>query len=397
MLEYTTLYLSLFWLFAFLVCYPYIISPVVVWWASRRFGRPADPPLGDSDPWPQATLLIAAYNEETVIEERIRNALAMEYPRDRLEIAIGLDGCSDSTAAIARAFADRGVRVLEYTERRGKASVLNEAMNDVASPVVLMSDANTEIDPQAARRLLRWFRDPGVGAVVGRLDLVDARSGRNADGMYWKYETFLKKCEGRLGALLGANGAIYAIRRELYVPIPAETIIDDFVIPLLAKVRSGCAIVYDCDAVAREETAPDVASEFHRRARIGAGGFQSIALLWRLLDPRRGWVAFTFLSHKILRWFCPFFLIGLVGSSLVLCDRPFFRWALAAQAVFYGVSLLAALMPATVRLPKLIRLITMFAAMNAALLVGFVRWLRKRQGAAWKRTDRVTEPSGAFR
>ena len=228
---------------------------------------------------------------------------------------IGLDGCSDGTAAIVRRFEDRGVRLLDFEERRGKASVLNAAMNHVEGEIVLMSDANTEIDPQAARRLVRWFQDSRVGAVVGRLILTDPRSGSNADGLYWKYETFLKRCEGRLGALLGANGAIYAIRRELYVPIPPETIIDDFVIPLLAKLRSGCAIVYDCDAVAREETPPDVASEFHRRARIGAGGFQSIGLLWPLLDPRRGWVAFTFLSHKVLRWLCPFFLIGLLASQ----------------------------------------------------------------------------------
>ena len=184
---------------------------------------------------------------------------------------------------------------------------------------------------------------------------------------------------------------------SLYVPIPVATIIDDFVIPLLAKLRSGCAILYDCDAVAREETPPDVSSEFHRRARIGAGGFQSIALLWRLLDPRRGWVAFTFLSHKVLRWLCPFFLIGLFVSNLFLLDRTFFCWLLVTQMIFYCVSLLAVFLPEGVRIPKAIRLMTMFTSMNAALLVGFVRWMRKRQDAAWKRTARLVEPGGAIR
>ena len=127
--------------------------------------------------------------------------------------------------------------------------------------------------------------------------------------------------------MLGANGPIYAIRRDLYVPIPPETVVDDFVIPLLVKLRSGCAIIYDREAVAREETPPDVMSEFHRRARIGAGGFQSIGMLWKLLDPRQGWIAFTFFSHKVLRWLCPFFLIGLLASSVLLWDTPFFRWA----------------------------------------------------------------------
>ena len=336
--------------------------------------------------------MIAAYNEESVIEQRLLNALDMEYPRDRLEIVIGLDACNDGTAEIVRRFAQPGLRLLDFDERRGKASILNTAMNQIESEIVLMSDANSLIDPQAARRLVRWFQDPGVGAVVGRLILTDARSGRNADGLYWKYETFLKQCEGRLGALLGAHGAIYAIRRELYVPVPPVTPNEDFVIPLLAKLRFGCAIIYDGDAVAREETAPDATSEFHRRARIGAGAFQSITLLWRLLDPRQGWVAFTFLSHKVLRWFCPFFLIGLLASNVLLWDRQFFRWILAAQIVFYGVIARGgAFVPERVGLPRAVRLLTMFTSMNAALLVGFVRWLRKRQNAAWKRTTRSAE------
>ncbi len=393
----TTIYIWVFGVCALLVFYPYVLYPALIWWASRRFGRPFDPPPGNPEPWPEVTLLIAAYNEETVIEERIRNALATDYPSDRLEIVIGLDGCSDATAAIARQFADRGVRVLDYPQRRGKAAVLNVTMAEVKSRIVLLSDANTEIDPGALRRLVRWFRDPQVGVVCGHVDLRGPHSGRNVDGLYWKFETFLKRCEGRLGALLGANGPIYAIRRDLYIPIPPQTIVDDFVIPLLAKLRSSCAIIYDCEAVAREETPPDVMSEFHRRARIGAGGFQSIAWLWKLLDPRQGWIAFTFLSHKLLRWLCPFFLIGILASSAILWDRPVFRWALLAQIAFYSVSLLAALAPRGMSLPKSIRLMTMFTSMNAALLVGFVRWLGKRQSAAWRRTTRVAEASGALR
>lgn len=386
-----------FWSCAALIVFVYAVYPFLIWWLSRRI-EPMDPmPSHSAEAWPTLTLLIAAYNEEAVIERRIRNALEMDYPRDRLEIVIGLDGCSDGTAEIVRGFAQHGVRLLDFEERRGKASVVNKVMNLVEGEIVLMSDANTDIDPQAARRLVQWFQDSRVGVVVGRLILTDPLSGRNADGLYWKYETFLKRCEGRLGALLGANGAIYAIRREFYIPIPAETIIDDFVIPLLAKLRSGCAIVYDCNAVATEETPPDVSSEFHRRARIGAGGFQSIALLWQLLDPRRGWVAFTFLSHKVLRWLCPFFLVGLLASNFILWDGLFFRWVLAAQLVFYGVSLLAAFAPEELRLPKAIRLMLMFTSMNAALLVGFLRWLRKGQNAAWRRTARVAEAGGALR
>ncbi len=387
----------LFWGCLALVVYSYIGYLVLVWIVSRLFSRQVAPQFESDEELPAVSLLIAAYNEETVIEERIRNALATDYPPSKLEIVIGLDGCSDNTAAIVRRYEDRGVRVLDYPERRGKATVLNEAMAEVTSPIVLLSDANTEIDSRALRSLVRWFRDAKVGVVCGHVILRDHLSGRNVDSLYWKFETILKRCEGQLGALLGANGPIYAIRRDLYVPISPETIVDDFVIPLLIKLRSGRAIIYDREAIAHEETHPDVMAEFHRRARIGAGGFQSIGMLWKLLDPRQGWIAFTFFSHKLLRWLCPFFLIGLLASNALLLDRPFFQWAFGIQLAFYGVSLLAAFAPHGVRLPRAIRLMTMFTSMNAALLVGFVRWIRKRQSAAWRRTARVATASGALR
>src|SRR5205814_839639 len=229
-------------------------------------------------------------------------------------------------------------------------------------------------DPAALRRMVGWFRDPKVGVVCGRLVLTDPYTGRNADSLYWRYETFLKRCEGRLGALLGSNGAIYAIRRALFAPIPDDTIVDDFVLPLRAKLRTDCAIIYDAGAVAWEETPAGLGSEFHRRSRIGAGGFQSIGLLWRLLDPRRGWVAFTFLSHKIARWLCPFFLLGALAANLALWDRSFYQSTLMMQLGFYPASLLTAFMPPRPRFLKPLRLTGMFTGMNAALLVGFWRW-----------------------
>lgn len=384
----------LFWVCLGCVCYAYLGYPLLVWCLARVAGRRRQPPAGDAE-LPTVSLLIAAYNEEAEIEKRVQTALMMDYPADKLEIVIASDGSSDGTADIVRRYAHRGVRLLDYRQRRGKATVLNDAFGEVNGDVVLLSDANTQIDPDAPHKMVRWFADPSVGVVCGRLILTDAETGRNVDGAYWKYETFLKKCEGRLGGLLGANGAIYAIRRELYAPIPNDTIVDDFVLPLQAKLLSGCLIVYECGAVAREETAPGIGAEFHRRSRIGAGGFQSIALLWPLLSPRHGWTAFTFLSHKVLRWLCPFFLLALVAANVCLLDEPFYRNALLAQAGFYLVSLLAAFLPARYRLLKPLRLTTMFTGMNAALLVGFCRWLRGTQKAAWKRTARLAEAGGA--
>jgi cellulose synthase/poly-beta-1,6-N-acetylglucosamine synthase-like glycosyltransferase len=388
---------TLFWLCAGLVAYAYAGYPPLIWLLSRLFGRKVEPPAVEGADLPWASLLIAAYNEDEVIAERLENALTMDYPPEKLEIVVGSDGSSDDTAAIVRRFVGERVRLLDYAQRRGKASVLNSAFPELTGEVVLLSDANTQIDPAAARKLVRWFRDPSVGAVCGRLVLTDPETGRNVDGLYWKYETFLKRCEGRLGALLGANGAIYAIRKGLYEPIPAGTIVDDFVIPLLAKQRTGCAIVYDCEAVAREETAPDVGAEFHRRCRIGAGGFQSIGMLRGLLSPRRGWVAFTFLSHKVLRWLCPFFLVGMLATNLLLANRTPYQVLLAGQAALYVAALTGALLPGRSRVLKLLRVATMFVSMNVALLVGFWRWLGGRQKGTWRRTARAAQPRGAVR
>lgn len=390
---------AIFWASSALVFFGYVGYPVVLWCLSRLLGRSAVPPELPDERLPSVSLLVAAYNEESVIAERVTNALATDYPQGKFDAVIASDGSKDGTADVVRhhpAFGDSRLKLHDFSMNRGKATVLNTVLPELSGDVVLLSDANTEIEPGALRKLVRWFQDPKVGVVCGRLVLTDATTGTNADGAYWKYETFLKKCEGRLGALLGSNGAIYAIRRDLYVPIPDGTIVDDFVIPLLAKQRTGCGIVYDSSAVAYEETAPDVRSEFHRRVRIGAGGLQAIALLWRLLNPARGWIAFTFFSHKILRWFCPFGLLGALVSSLALSDELFYRLALLAQLGFFTAAAVATWLP-NLKLAKPLRIAAMFTSMNVALLFGLWRWMRGSQTGAWRRTARSAELNAAAR
>jgi cellulose synthase/poly-beta-1,6-N-acetylglucosamine synthase-like glycosyltransferase len=385
---------AIFWISLAAVAYTYFGYPIVIWLLSRLFARRSQT-AGDNSELPSVSLLIAAYNEAAVIDERVRNALELDYPPDQLQIVVASDGSDDNTAEIVRRYANRGVVLLDRTQRRGKATALNESFKELTGDIVLLSDANTFTDAAAVRKLVRWFRDPEVGVVCGRLVLTDPATGRNVDSYYWRYETFLKKCEGRLGALLGANGAIYAIRRSLYSEIPSNTIVDDFVIPLRAKLRTGCRIVYDSEAVAHEETPASVRSEFHRRSRIGAGGFQSIGMLWRLLHPRYGWGAFTFFSHKILRWMGPFFLVGAFAANVALCILLWPDWLywnlLVGQVAFYATSFLAAFVPTQIRLLKPLRLTTMFTAMNAALFVGFCRWLWGTQKGTWKRTERLVE------
>lgn len=388
------------------VAYAYVGYPIVLAACSRLFGsRPRRPVVRD-DEWPSVTLVISALNEEHEIGPRIRNALASDYPKEKFRVVIASDGSTDATCQIVRGFEGQGVRLVAFPHRRGKASVLNDVLPWVKTDLVMLSDANTYTRPDAVRKLAAWFADPRVGVVCGRLVLTDSGVGRNADGVYWKYETFLKKCEARLGALLGSNGAIYALRKSAYRPIPADTIVDDFVIPLLAKKASGCEIVYDAEAVATEETPADISSEFHRRARIGAGGFQAIGMLKGLLRPRHGWLAFAFFNHKVLRWLGPFFLLGALLMSVllvVICMPglgaeallPPAALLLASQVAFYTLSLLSGVLPQRPRCLRVLRLPAMFTSMNFALAVGFWRFTRGRQNAAWRRTARAGESAAA--
>jgi cellulose synthase/poly-beta-1,6-N-acetylglucosamine synthase-like glycosyltransferase len=371
--------------------YAYVGYPVVICWLAWLFGRRRSAPVSADTELPTLSLLIAAYNEEAVIEERLRNALALDYPEGKLEIVVAADGCTDRTTEIVRHYVNRGVRLLDFSQRRGKTAALNAAFAEVTGDIVMLSDANTFTEPSAARKLARWFQEPAIGAVCGRLVLTDPATGQNADSLYWKYETFLKRQEGRLGALLGANGAIYAIRKNQYVPIPDGTVLDDLVIPLLAKLRHGGDLVYDPEAVASEETATGIGAEFHRRSRIGAGGFGCLGLLSRLMHPRHGWTCFAFLSHKVLRWCCPFFLLGLLLSNLFVWDTPLYAALLLLQCGFYLTAAAMASVPGQSKLFKVLRLTTMFTSMNAALLIGFCRWLFRTQRVTWRRTARLAE------
>jgi cellulose synthase/poly-beta-1,6-N-acetylglucosamine synthase-like glycosyltransferase len=383
-----------FWACLAVTFYSYLAYPACVWLLARLFPSAARKGHLARKKLPHVTLIVAAHNEQAVIEGKIRNSLELDYPRDRLKVVIGSDGSSDATSKIVAAFHDRRVRLLDYAQRRGKSCLLNSAISETgrgkgtAGEILVLSDANTEYQPDAIKKLVRWFADPRVDTVCGRLLLVDPVRGNNVDGLYWRYETFLKKCEGRLGALLGANGGIYAIRRSAYVPIPNNTIIDDFAIPLLSKLRYNGRIVYDPQAVAVEETPPTIAGEFRRRARIGTGAYQSVPLLWRLMSPRYGWTAFTFLSHKILRWLVPFFLLGSLTSNLFVLDHFYFQVIFVVQVVMYAVSLAGACLPGSNLPCKLVRGLTMFVGMNLALLVGFWRWLSSSQTGTWQSTKR---------
>ena len=383
-------YLELtFWLCASGVVYAYIGYPILVWVISRAYSNPATKPRAEITDWPMVSLVIAAYKEEKVIVPRLVNATLLDYPPEKLEILVGVDGSEDCTGDLVREFVDSRVRLIQYPVRRGKASVLNDTVPAARGDIIVFSDANTMTQPNSIKQLVRHFTDAQVGSVCGKLELIDPASGQNVDGIYWKYENFLKGCEGRLNGLLGVNGGIYALRKELYEPIPTNAIVDDFLIGMRVHLRQR-QLIYDPSAVALEETPDTIGQEFQRRTRIGAGGFQSLQWLWPLLNPAYGWVALTFWSHKICRWLCPLFMAGALAANLALVSQPLYQGLLLAQLAFYLVAAVE-LGSKVSRLPRVLRLPAMFVSMNAALLVGLWRSLRGIRGGTWKRTER-TQP-----
>jgi cellulose synthase/poly-beta-1,6-N-acetylglucosamine synthase-like glycosyltransferase len=339
------------------------------------------------DRWPTLTVVLAAHDEETCIRQKLENCLALDYPSGKLDVMVGCDGCTDRTAALARAMGDARITVIEGP-RLGKATVLSRLVPRARGDVVLLTDANTLLERDAAKALARHFHEPTVGAVVGRLRLYNRVKRDYEESLYWKYETVLKYYEGKLGCVLGANGGLYAVRRLLFQPLRETTITDDFVVPVRIAAR-GWSIPYEPGAVAYEETTEDLTEEFGRRARIGAGNWQSLALVPEVLDPRRGFLAFAFVSHKLLRWLVPFLLAAALVGSLPLAVAGGLRWRLllGGQVAFYALAL-AGRWRVGGPLRRLAALAWYFMTMNAALAVGLWRFIRGTQRAAWSRTHR---------
>jgi cellulose synthase/poly-beta-1,6-N-acetylglucosamine synthase-like glycosyltransferase len=254
--------------------------------------------------------------------------------------------------------------------------------------IIILSDANTMVDPQAVRKLVRHFEDPEVGAVCGRLMLYNRTRREYEESAYWAYESLIKLYEGKLGAVVGVNGGLYAIRRCLFTALPPGTIVDDLVIALRI-LENGYQVRYDPEAVAHEETTEDYDGEFGRRARIAAGNFQSLRVVPGLLSPAAGFRAFAFWSHKVLRWCAPALMAVALAANCVLARAPMYRVLLAAQVLFYGLAAAGRAEWFGGALRRVASAAYYFVKMNAAIAVGFWRFVRGSQAPAWERTARA--------
>lgn len=398
---------AVFWGSAATLVYTYGGYPLLAAAVSRYKTRPIHRARPEDDFTPSITLIIAAYNEDRDLPAKLENTLALDYPADKLDIIVASDCSSDGTDDIVRAFAARGdnpirTRLHRQAQRGGKTAAQNAAVELAEGEILLFSDATTLYQPDVLRAMMPNFADAEVGCVAGRLIYVDPAQSDVGSGAksYWGYETFLKTCESRIGSLIGVSGCLYAVRRSAYVPLPPEAC-SDFVIATV-MVEQGLRAVFEPQAVCSEETNQRSDREFKMRVRIITQTFTDLWQHRAMLNPlRSGFYAVQLLSHKVLRYLAPFFLLALWPSSLFLARGSLFHRAVTlAQSAFY---VLAAFgwkqekrgAATQGKLAKLATLPFYFVLANAASAIAAAQWLRGERYARWEPMRDAAEPQKA--
>jgi biofilm PGA synthesis N-glycosyltransferase PgaC len=374
-----------FWASAILLAYVYVGYPLLAAVRAKLAPRPRlRAPIE-----PYVSIVVIANNEEERIGARIENLLALDYPADRREIVIASDGSTDSTVARARLYESGGVSVRSFASRRGKSAVLNTVVPGLRGDVVLFADARQRFDGNTLRALVENFADPAVGAVSGELVLTTsdrtAAAGRGS-AFYWRYEKFIRSTEGRADSTIGATGAIYAIRRELFESIPDDTILDDVLIPLRI-VRKGYRVLFEPRARAYDSASATAQHEFVRKARTIAGTFQLFSRERWLFNPRRNRLWLETMSHKALRLALPVLHATLLVASAVLAPTAswFYQAAFAGQAAFYVAAIIGSRQGCNPRRSFVVTVPCAICLLSWATVVGFVRFLTNRQQVTWER------------
>ncbi|MGA9767716.1 MAG: glycosyltransferase family 2 protein [Blastocatellia bacterium] len=365
---------SLFWISIVAIVYTYIGYPVVVW----ALGRLRNLKVSKSAVTPTVSVVVACHNEAGNIEARIKNLLGCDYPANLLEIVVISDGSTDLTTDIARRHSSNRVHVLAYNDQRGKATALNIGAGIASGEVIIFADARQWFEQDTIKELASNFADERVGAVSGEL-LLDG--GANATvgegvGLYWKYEKWIRKSESRFNSVIGATGAVYAIRRKLWQPLPKETILDDVYTPMQIAL-AGSRIVFDEKARAHDRATDSAGREFSRKVRTLTGNYQLCQLMPRVLLPTNA-LLFQFYSHKLMRLAAPIFFLLLLASNLAIVARKttlFYEASLTAQLIFYASVLLGGYLLKRKRKVRLLNFAYVFSVMNAAALVGLVYFI----------------------
>ncbi len=388
---------TIFWLSVFVVCYTYVGYAILLWFMVKiKEGFVGKSQYKAIEDFPEVTLLVAAYNEKDFLAEKMKNSRELEYPQDKLKLVWVTDGSDDGTPDLLREYP--GVTVYHRPERAGKIAAMNRGMSLIQSPIVIFSDANTILGKESIWRIVRLFANPKVGCVSGEKRIFNREKDMAAgagEGLYWKYESFLKSYDARLYSVVGAAGELFAIRREYYQEVEKDTLLDDFVISLRIAMQ-GHVTQYDPEAYACETSSANVKEELKRKIRIAAGGFQSIVRLSPLLNIfKYGILSFQYISHRVLRWtLAPLSLLLLLLSNLVLackagfCLCHFFTITFWLQVCFYAMALLGWFLENHQIKLKILFVPYYFFIMNLAVYLGFMRYVKKKQDVKWERAGR---------
>jgi poly-beta-1,6-N-acetyl-D-glucosamine synthase len=383
---------TLFWIGVALVIYTYVGYGAIIYILNKLIGRKKITDNQADDFYPQVTLMVAAYNEEFFIESKITNSLGLDYPHEKLNLWVVADGSTDRTIEIAQRYPS--VKTFYAPERMGKIHAVNRVIKLVKTPIVIFSDANTELNKDAIKNIVRHFRDEKVGGVAGEKQITnnkeDNASG-SGEGIYWKYESALKKMDSNLTTAIGAAGELFALRTELYHEPEPDTIIEDFVTSMKI-VAQGYRFVYEPNACAVETASASIKDEWKRKVRISAGGIQAIIRLPELLNPfRYGLVCWQYVSHRVLRWtLAPLALpIILVTNILLFNESIFYQLCLIGQVAFYCLALLGHFLQNKKISIKGFFVPYYFTMMNLSVFAGAKRLLKKQQSVVWEKSARA--------
>ena len=386
------LFIFLFWFGLFIVFYTYIGYGILLYFLVRikeTVKKKAIHPLPVS--LPDVTLFIAAYNEEDIVRQKMENCRNLSYPSDKLRIVWVTDGSDDHTNERLAAYED--VSIFFTPERKGKTEALNRGMQYVSTPYVVFTDANTMLNTEAIKEIVRCFSNPKVGCVAGekRVDTQSAQGATAGEGFYWKYESALKDLDDRLYSAVGAAGELFAIQTRLFEPMPSDTLLDDFILSLRIAAK-GYKIAYCKEAYATETTSLNMKEEEKRKIRIAAGGLQSV---WRLKGLfnifRYGMLSFQYISHRVLRWtLTPLMLFLLLPVNLILAlsGNPFYIGTLTLQLLFYAAAYAGYRMEQRNLRNKLLFIPYYFIFMNVNVIRGFFYLNKNKGNGAWSKAKR---------
>jgi cellulose synthase/poly-beta-1,6-N-acetylglucosamine synthase-like glycosyltransferase len=377
------------------VCYSYLIYPVFIVIASKS--KKNNTLQYDQDTLPKISILMAAHNEELILEKKLESIFSSNYPKEKIELIVGTDCCTDGTNQILeeKAKIQTKLKHVIFKERQGKIRIINQLVNEASHEILVFTDANVLFTENTLQSLVKHFKNKTIGLV----DTHMKNYGLSDSGIsypeqsYISLEVKLKEAEGKLwGCMMGPFGGCFAIRKALYLPVPEKYLVDDFHINMNI-LKQGSLSIHENSAIVHEDVSNHLSAEFNRKVRISAGNFQNLFHFSRIfLKPNR--IAFAFLSHKALRWISPFFLSGSFLASLLWFNEGSFNQWIAAG--FISILILMVLDLSLKRMNvniRLLRYITHFTTMNLALFFGFFKFLRGNSNGIWNRTERLQNRS----